>query len=237
MRSFISKFQSFPEWNDMDRSINTMLHDQVKEKSEATAALGKNFSEFSQKQPTESITEVLSHLNDTLKQVQEVKFSGNDSIPTIRNDLSRLRALNDEIRIKRKNVDQIKDRSEKSARVAEKAEARFEYAKKKNQETPEFQKIQDEYDLAIRQKQSDITALEERKALLVTEEKGYKKELFTLILSSLSQFISSKSQAASSLVPLGNQISDLGVQIQPYTDPSIETLQAELQAVRSEPIE
>lgn len=237
MRTLISKFQSFPEWNDMDRSINVMLNNQTKEKSEAALALGKNFSEFARQQPIEGISDVLLRLNDTMKQIQETKSTGNDNIPTIKTDLTHIWTLNDEIKKKRKNVEQIQYRSERSAKTAEKAESRYEAAQKKNQDTPEFQKIHDEYDLAIRQKQSDLTAFEERKALFTTEEKGYKKELFSLILSSLSQYVSAKSHAASSLVPLGDQLSNLGNQIPSYTDTSIEILETELQAVRSEPIE
>lgn len=237
MRSFFSKFQSFPEWNYMNKTIDATVQSQQKGNSEANAALGKNFSEFAKKQPNESISDVIIHLEDELKKLQEKKASDSQNLVTIKADLSRLKILNDEIKSKRKNREQIKYRADKSTKAAEKAESRLNQYKNKNLDSPDAIKAQDDYDLASRQKQSDITALDERDALLMTEEKDYKKELFKVILSSLSQYVSSKSQIASSLVPLGTNITNLGSQIPPYTDESIETLQTELQAVRSEPIE
>lgn len=229
--------RKFPEYNEVDKSLNTIVNIKTKVKSEALAALGKNFTQFAQKQPTEGITDVLYRLNETLTQIQEKKSTEYDSIPTIRTDLSKLKKLNEDIKNSRRNCEIIQIRADKSSKVAEKAESRFESAKKKNQDTPEFQKIHDEYELALRQKNSNITAFEERKSLLVTEEKNYKKELFNIILSSLSQYVSTKSQTASSLIPLGDQLIDLSSQIPAYTDSTIEILDNELQAVRSEPIE
>ncbi|OHS93913.1 hypothetical protein TRFO_39910 [Tritrichomonas foetus] len=237
MRSLFNKITQFPEYHNMDGALEDALRAQVKEKAEFDAAQGQAYSEFSRKQTNESVSEVLFKIDEQLKSVQDAQKASNEALPKVRSELTRLRPLNDEIRNKKKNRDAIKTRSEKSAKAADRAEAKLETLRVKNPSSPDFTRAQDDYDQCLRQKQADITALEEREAVLVTETKEYKKELFKVVIAALGQFVSAKQQSAASLVSIGDQISELGGQIPPYDDPSIEVLQTQLQAYRSEPLE
>ena len=152
-------------------------------------------------------------------------------------DFAKLKDLNERIRSKRKDCEQIKARSEKSIKAAQKAEAKVETLRIKNSSSPEFSKASVDYDVAVRQKQTDITAYEERQQQLNTEEKEYKKELIKTILTNLSQYLTSKIENSASLVSIGERIEELSGQIPPLDDPSIDSLQTELQALASEPLE
>ena len=107
----------------------------------------------------------------------------------------------------------------------------------KNPSSPDFTKAQDDYDRAVKQKQADATASEERDALLVTEAKEYKKQLFQTILTALSQFATAQKEASDGMAPIGDKIKELAITIPTYTDPSIEVLQTKVQTLRSEPVE
>ena len=229
--------RAFPEWHNMDKALEDIIKSNTKEVSEFNITQGQPFSDFARKQSNEDVAEILFKIDEQLKNLMEQTKQTYSAVPKVRSELNKLRTLNEDIKNKKKNRDAIKARSEKSSKAADRAETKLETLRIRNPSSPEFNKAQDEYDQWIRQKQADITALEEREATLVTEVKEYKKELFRTIVNALITYVGAKEEVCSSSASIGDQISDLGAQIPPYDDPTIETLQTQLQAYRSEPLE
>lgn len=237
VQSFSDKLRAFPEYHQVDSSLESCLKEIVKKQSHFDQAQGNCYNEFARKQTNESISDILGHISDNLKALEEEAKKATETLPKIRTDLVKLRTLNDDIRAKRKDAHSKQDRAKKSASQAEKAEKKVETLRLKNPSSPEFSKAQDEYDRAVKQKQADATASEERDALLVTESKEYKKQLFQTILTALSQFATAQKEAADGMAPIGDKIKELAITIPTYTDPSIEVLQTKVQTLRSEPVE
>lgn len=234
---FADKLRSFPEYHHVDSSLESCLKEIVKKQSHFDQSQGNSYSEFSRKQTNESISDILGHISENLKSLEEEAKKATEALPKIRTDLVKLKTLNDDIRAKRKDANNKKDRAKKSAGAAEKAEKKVEMLRLKNPSSPEFTKAQDEYDRSVKQKQADATASEERDALLVTESKEYKKQLFQTILSALSQYATARKEASDGMAPIGDKIKELAITIPTYTDPSIEVLQTKVQTLRSEPVE
>lgn len=235
--SVTDKLRSFPEYHHVDSSLESCLKEVVKVQSHFDQSQGNSYNEFARKQTNESISDILGHISDNLKSLEEESKKATDALPKIRTDLVKLKTLNDDIKAKRKDTINKKDRAKKSANAAEKAEKKVEILRLKNPSSPDFSKAQDDYDRAVKQKQADATASEERDALLVTELKEYKKQLFQTILSALSQYATARKEASDGMAPIGDKIKELAITIPTYTDPSIEVLQTKVQTLRSEPVE
>ncbi|OHS98697.1 hypothetical protein TRFO_08672 [Tritrichomonas foetus] len=221
----------------MDAALEQNLQATVKKVSHFQQAQGSSYGDFARKQMNESIAEILLKIDEQLKSVQEKAKESSDSVPKLRSDLMKLRPLYDDMRAKKKNTEAAKERAKKAAQATEKAEKKVELLKIKNPSSPDCQKAQDEYDRAIKQKQADATAAEEREALLVTETKEYKKQVFQVILQALAQFASAKQSSSAAMSPFGEEISELAGTIPPYTDQSIEVLEKQVEELRNEPVD
>jgi chromosome segregation ATPase len=234
--SFFNRFRSFSEWHNMDDHLEASLKAGVKRRAAFEAAQGRPFNEFARKQP-EAVQGELFKIDGVLKEAQQSSKIAEDVIPKVRSELNRLRALNDDIKNKRKETEAVRDRSSKSVKNSDRAEAKLEQARVRNPSSPEFTKAQDEFDVALRQKQADLTALEERESQLRNEEREYKKQLFLVVTTAIEVFVNARLTACAGIAPLGAKISEIGKEIPDFVDPMIEVIQTQLQTLRSEPIE
>ena len=237
VKSASNKLTSFPQWHEMDQSLEASLTAITKRQSHFAIAQGPAYAEFSRKLLNDSISEILLKIDEQLKALQEKVKEGTDVVPKVRSDLMKLRPLNDDIRNKKKNTAAAKDRAEKSSKNAERCEKKVELLRLKNPSSPDFARAQDEYDRAVKQKQNDATAAEEREALFQTEVKEYRKQLFQTVLQALAMYAQAKQASAQSMEPFGDEIAELAKTIPPYTDPTIESLEKQVEDIRNEPAE
>ena len=234
--SVVDKLHSFPEWHQMDTALENCLKSTVKKQSHFEIAQGQSYSEFARK-TNESISDILNQINENLTGYFEEEKKGTEALPKLRSDLTKLKTLNDGMKAKIKERDNMKDRAKKSSNAADKAEKKLEQLRLKNPSSPDCARAEDEYNRAVQQRQADQTAYEEREALLVTERKEYKKQLFSCILTSLGEYAAAKKEASEGMYPFGDKIKEIAITIPTYTDPTIEVLQTQVQALRSEPVE
>jgi hypothetical protein len=155
----------------------------------------------------------------------------------MRSELGNLRPLFDDIRIKRKQGQAVREKAEKATKAEQRAGARLEQLKDRDPTGIETAKAQQEFDQAVRQKGIDTTACEEREAQLVMEEKEYKRGVFLCILNTLEQYVNARSSACTNALSIADQIANLGDSFDFYEDPGVDLLRGQLQALRSEPIE
>lgn len=194
------------------------------------------FAEFARKQP-EAINDLLFKINDQIKQIDSFNKDSYESLIKLKAELEKMRPINDEIKAKRANHKKAQDVSAKSISNAEKSEARLNAAKAKTTPEPEIKKLEDNLDACIRQKQTDLATLEESSKQIEIDNKEYKKKLFQSYAESIIGFCSQRGSSCSSKVSYGEKIEGFGNQLPFYEDSSIDSLQARLQQLRSEPIE
>jgi hypothetical protein len=220
----------------MDDHLEESLNLSIKKRTAFDEAQGRPFNEFARSQP-ESVQHELFRIDGLLKNAQQSYKGADDVIPRVRSELVRLRALFEDTKRKRKETDEIRDRSAKSTGVAQRAGERLEQVRVRNPGSGEFIKAQDAAGAADRQQQTDLSQLQEREAQLLIDEREYKKQMFTVILSAMEILIGPRIVSVDAAASFGDQIADSGRDIPEFFDPQIEVIRSELQTLRSEPLE
>lgn len=240
MRFFISQkmlnsLRSFPEWHKMDDKLENALHYSQKKFTAFEAAHNKPFTEFARKQPDQEIQEPLFRGNDKMKEVQEQMKACRDVVPKMRSELIALRPLNEDIKNKRKNYQQVKAKAEKADKAASKAEAKLEQLRKTKPSSPEEQKAQTEYDQCVQTKNACDQKLREREELLEKEEKEYKKQLILTIINAMQLYSTARIESCSEIARISSDIKDSGNCVSIYPDHKIEKLKTDIQNLMNEP--
>jgi hypothetical protein len=91
--------------------------------------------------------------------------------------------------------------------------------------------------IALHQKQTDDTFYEQSKASIAESERSYRKELFLTILQGIENYVNAQIEEERALIPIGDRLIELGQAIPEFEDTQIDLIQAQLQALRSEPAE
>jgi hypothetical protein len=232
----INKFKTFSEWHDMDDRLSRANQQSIKKRDNFASSQGRAFVGFVGKQP-EVIQSSLNRINGILKQSQEPTKVGDDIIPKVRSDLCCLRPLNEEIKVKRKATQLLRDRTHKSLKKAEAAQAKLESLKLRNPSSPEFPKVQDEADRAASQEQADRDIQEKRETQLENEEREYKKQLFLSLLRGIEELGRAKAETANQMIPIGEELIEAGNDIPDIEDPHLTDIQNQLQTLRDEPLD
>lgn len=234
--SLFNKLRAFPAWHNMDDALDAAIKAAARKHKAFLQWQGNCFNEFARKQP-EEVHEPLFRLSETLKQADETFKQGDDSLTKLRTELAQLRTLNDDIRAKRKVATALTQRVEKSTKQVDTSQRKLANLRAKNAGSPECIRAEDEYAMAVRQKESDALAAEQKNTELKIDEREYKRQLFTAILNALDEYVNTKRTAAASVVSIGNQIAEVGDIIPFYDDPLAESMQTQIQTLRSEPVE
>jgi hypothetical protein len=234
--AFLNRLRSFSEWHDTDDHLDAALRLGTKKRTAFSEAQGDGFREFARKQPG-PIQDALFKIDGAMKSVLDAAKISDESISKIRSEIAKLRPLNDDIKAKRKQTQAVRDRFEKSQKATARAQERLEQIRAKATNSPEFAKAQDEYDIALKQRQVDQEAAEARDALLITEIGQYKQQFTVIVLNAMEQYAFATASASASLVLAGQQLQQHAGYIGDFDDPGIEILQSELQQLNSEPIE
>ena len=230
-----NSLRSYPEWHDMDDSIGEALQYAQKHYDYFGLAHGHCFTEFARKQPDQQVQDPLFRADEKVKQAEQYSKDSMDVLVDIRKELNELRGLKDDIKNKRKNCNQVKEKAEKTIKAAQKAEAKLEQLRTSKPGSPEMQKAQDEYEFHRQQKQIDTTKRDEREKQLVEEEKEYQKQTFSTILDVMNMYAKGKIKSCELTLQLCDDISLIGKEIRIYDDSGIEMLQTQLQELKNEP--
>ena len=226
--------RSFPEWYIMTDFLDNAINNEKKYRENEMKSLGNCFIEFTRKQP-EIINDVLFKINDQLKLFEESNKISINILLKFKNNLESMKPIYNNFKAKLKNYDQIKEYSNKSTQLALKAEQKLQQSQ--NLPSQELEKIQNYYDQCTQKKQLDLAELENQEKIILIEKKEYKKQLFLSFTSSLSSFCQEKSNLYSSKITIAEKILNYSNQIPFFEDPSIDSLHAKLQSLRSELIE
>jgi hypothetical protein len=232
MSSLLNKLRPFSEWYDMDTRLTRVAQESTKKREAFIASQGRPFQSFLERQP-EEVHAPLTRARRLLVQAQETTKVADEVIPRVRNGLNQLRPLSDDIKVKRKLTQAIRDRAAKSAKKAESAEQKLEGVHPK---APEYPRVKDERDRVVSQKDADVEAVRQREAQLAGEEVDYKKRLFLAVLGALGEFTAAREGAARALVPMGEEIEQVGAEIPFFPDPGLEQLNLQLKALQEEPV-
>jgi hypothetical protein len=233
---FPNWLRSFPEWHNADDHLESALRLSVKKRASFEEAQGRSFNEFARKQ-ADSVQDRLFKLDGSLKTGEEAIKTADETIPKIRSEFAKLRPLNDDIKLKRKQAQSIQERLQKSQKVCARALEKLDQLRAKAPASPDFAKAQDEYDIALRQKTADQEAADARIAQLDTELKEYRRQFIVIVLNTLEQYAAAKETEGRVLIQTGQQLQIQGEGIQEFEDSTIEVLQGELQQLNSEPVE
>ena len=232
--SFFNKLRAFPAYHNMDDALDSAVKAAARKHKAFANTQGNSFTEFARKQP-EGVQDSLFRLADVVKQVDTTFTDGDTSITNIRTALAQVRALNEDIRAKRKNATALTQKAEKSSKQVDAAEKKKNTAMVKG--SPDLARAENEYDMAVRQREIDSQAAEERNQQLKIEDREYKKQLIFAVLNALDEYVTTKQTAAASAVSIGNQIEQIGDVIPFYDDSQAEVIQGLIQTLRSEPLE
>lgn len=219
-------------YNDTDKALEDAIQDCKKKLALFNQSQGKPFTEFSRKQP-DTLTEILNRLDEKIKMVFKADNAAEEALPILKNEFSKMRPINDDINGKRKLRDNLRDKMDKSVKNAEKLQSKLEQLKMKAPQSPEVAKTQSLYNIACRQRETDITNYKEKETQIKTEEVEYKKQLFKTIMNGFGLYSVAKGQSCVSMVQIGQSINSIGQAISPYYDPGIETLRTKLQGLQS----
>lgn len=222
-----------PIWHEMDQALEAALKATAKKHKAFVSAQGNCYSEFTRKHQ-ENVQEVLLRVSEAVKKVDEIIKQGDDVLPKVRSDLVQLKPLNDDIKAKRKAAKTLKEKADKSAAKVASCQKKLETLRMKNPSSPDCNRAENEYDLAVRTKESDEATSEQRQEQLLGEEKEYKKQFFLCILSALEEYAQARQSACNEVIASAKEVAQIGESIPFYDDPQIEGLQSQLQALRSE---
>lgn len=225
-----------PDWHKMNAALENSVRSADKKRVKFEAGEGKPFTEFARKQP-EVISDVLFRIDEKMKQSMAAQKQGTDAVPKLQSELMKLRPLNDDIRAKRKDTENLRQRAQKSTKAAEAANTKVSQLASRGTDNPDYLKAASQCEIATRQKETDIQVLEEREKRLVEEEREYKKQFFLTILNALGGYANDKGTSCASLVSIGDQLAVHGSEIPMVEDSGVEVLQTQLQALRSETLE
>jgi hypothetical protein len=234
--SLLNKLRPFGEWHDMDDRLTRAVQESTKKREAFIASQGRAFHSFLERQP-EEVHGPLTRAHRLLVQTQETVKGADEVAPKMRNGLNQIRPLNDDIKLKRRLTQGIRERAAKSARRAEAAEQRLEALHARSPGSPDYPRVKDERDRAASQADADAEAAQQRDAQLAAEEVQYKKGLFLAVLGALEEFTAARGGAAAALAPMGEQIEQAGAEVPFFQDPGAEQLSAQLKALEGEPLD
>lgn len=232
----LNRLRALPEWHEADGHLESVQRCAAKKRVAFEESQGRAFNEFARKQ-VDSVQGPLFKLDGALKQGHEAIKAADDAVPKIRAELLKLRPLNDAIRGKRKEAQELRERFEKSQKAAARAQERLDSLRARNPSSPEFARAQDEYDQAVRQKQADQGAADARALRLADDERAYRREFALGALRALEEYAYARASASATLVLAGRQLLQHGDAIREFEDPTIDILQSQLQQLSSEPIQ
>jgi hypothetical protein len=232
----INKFRSFSEWYDVDERLSKAESRGVKRRNALTGSQGKPFAAFVEKQ-AQPFQICLTKINGILAQKLEPVRAADESIWKVRGQLSGLKPLHDDIRSKRKTTEAMRDCAQKSNKRVAGAQAKLDQSREKNPGSPEIARLEEEYQRAVSQKQSDQEALEKREGALKTEVREYKKQLFLSVLTALDEFALARVTSAEGLSPIGTQLHRAGGELAEFRDTGLDTIQQQLEALQADPLE
>ena len=234
--SFFNKMRSFPEWHDMADQLDTAIKSRKKYMENYNSSIGDSYVEFVRKQPLE-INDILFRINDKQKPIIEYHKNELSAIQSLRNDIEKLRPINDDIRAKKKFHEKLIDQSERSQKASEKADQKAGNLRTSCPGTPDYQKAEDAAELARKQMETDKATLEDSERKMKFENAEYKKRLFLQLLSSISQYASARNNVCAPQADIGEELKENGKQVPNYNDSSVDKLKTRLQTLRAEPIE
>jgi hypothetical protein len=234
--SILNRLRSFPEWHDMDDRLQLSIDEGAERRIAFTGLQGKAFASFVGRQPG-ALQSSLIRIGNVLNQIEEPTRLGDDILPKMRTEIAPMRAFNDEIKMKRKLTQALRDRVPKTTAKCEALEAKLEAMRIRTPGSPDIARLAEELECAMSQKRGDIDTLDKREAQLATEERDYRKQIFLSVMTALEQFAEGRGRCAAALHKIGAQLVQVANELPFFDDPQADSLRAELETLRNEPFE
>jgi hypothetical protein len=234
--SLLNKLRSFPEWHDIDDRLGRSIQEGTKRRSAFTGLQGKAFASFVGRQP-DAIQSTLIRIGNVLNLTQDPVRLGEDGLPKMRTEIAPIRPLNEEIKMKRKLTQGLRDRVPKTTKKCEALDAKLEAMRIRAPGSPDVARLRDELECALSQKRGDTETLARREAQLVIEERDYRKQIFLNLITAFEHFAEGRGRCGASLQTIGAQLVQAANEFPFFDDPQAEALRAELETLRNEPFE
>lgn len=232
--SFLNKLRAFGEWYEADSCLDDAITAASKKEKAFQNSQGKCFTDFAKDQ-SESVYDILIKLSSSHKEASEIMKPASDVLQKMKTELARLKVLNDDIRVKKKETDTFSDRAKSSTKKAEALQKKLETLRGKNPSSPDLTRVQEDYDVALGQQQTDTANAEQRQTQFNTESTEYKRQLFICILNTLELYANAKQSVTSRAASIGDQMADLGATIPEIDDPGLGIILTQLESLRNEP--
>jgi hypothetical protein len=220
----------------MDDRLVRSLQLSVKKREAFLASQGRSFRSFLELQPA-SVQPSISHANSLLQKLEDSAKLSDDAVPKVRVALNQIRPLNDDIRLKRKLTQSLREKAGKSTKKAESTQSKLDIAQARKQSSPEIIRLRDEVSRAASQKEADVKASRQREVQLLGEEIEYKKKVFLAVLGALEEFTAAKGTAAAALIPIGEELEGAGAEIPFFEDSMLEQFHRQLEILENEPLD
>lgn len=234
--NFFGFFKSFPELTSATNELDYAMKNVRRYDQQLTLASEDCYKEFIRKQP-EPILDALFKIYDKHVQLRQLHQTQHQNIEKLKNDMEKLRATYDDINVKKKNHEKVKANFERSKAAADKAEQRLAAARSRGTGTPEMKKAEDAFEVASRQKAVDTVNYEDSEKKITAELKEYKIRIFQQLLQAIETYSSNEQTLAASLIPIGDEIQNLGSSIPQPEDSSVLKLKTRLQTLRALPLD
>jgi hypothetical protein len=229
---FASFLSSFPEFTQMDDTLSKLVSAGERDAScRAEVYQAPPFRLFAAAQAP-PLNSVLSSLQQQLQDHATAKRQTVLLGSNLRREIQPLKLLNTDFKDRKKkhtNLESVYDKSVKSAASAkEKADLQFA----RNPSSPDSRKLNTEAEVLARKRDNTESEVKKSAADLKQSEKIYKKELFVTLLKGIEKFATGRKQQINSELTCAREIGNLAETFEPYEDPGIEKLRAELAQIR-----
>lgn len=235
--SFASKtldnFRAFPEFSQMDSSLNEAGVSAIKYSHDWNESCGHIYTEFVKRQPP-AISEQLAEIQKLGNERFSVLQTNNETYRNLKSNLQPIQPINAAMREKRKNLKDLNQNVQKMAKAHQNAEIKSQRANVKNPSSPDAMKAKTELDVALQKKEASEKQYEQFNEQFQKDNKTYKKEIFTTLLNLLIDFSTKLGETCDTQLPIVNEIAKQGTLIlnADCTDPDCPKLQEELDALR-----
>ena len=220
--------QSFPAWSDVDSNLDYAISTAAKALSQYDISHGEKYKEFISRQP-ETVKEVLERITQEIGKEREFIESHDAVIAKVREELTKLKPMNEKIKQDRKAAESVYAQAKKSENYYNEQFAKLEQIKLKSGEnSADYKKQQDRVKAAETQKDKDELLMNQKKVEMRPIDYEYKKQFIECILNALLMFSESRSESSGQRSLIGAQVETLSEEIAQPEDTSLEKLESEL---------
>ena len=228
---FLNLFRSFPEFSQAENEITKACKCNLKFVKAFEDARGQRFKDFALKQP-EAVSSVLFKLDEQVKREREPLKEYVGVVEAVKREFMKVKTLTDDIKRKRKETEKIAGRAAKTEKEVASAQRKIETERAKGGAALAI--AEERHNALVRQSEFDNEAKDKREQLQREEEAVYKDAIFEVILECFRIMREARAPAAAALAPIGDDIAAAAPEIPDTSEPTIDELRAEIEALETE---